>query len=283
MSLELLELGLNFMGGIMGRSSANKDRRLQQQQMAQAQRQFDAQMDQSVTRRVRDAKNAGVHPLFALGASVGASPTISSNDPQSTGNPMGSALQAMASTLNSLETNRAQAARDNAEAALLDSERKRLEQTLSSGAQGSDSEALRVVEKGVKTYPYPGDAGYHGPATYYSPEIPMSQRPGVQAGTYPTRIQVTDEAGNTYTLPSPDLGMDEIGQIEYVMGVPGRMWKNISGNLSKQRDIRNMEKELDRLRTLRENPEKVAEAKALARRIDAKIASWYKKARRYFQ
>ncbi len=37
--------------------------------------QFNAQMDESIQRRVADARAAGVHPLFALGASVGASPT----------------------------------------------------------------------------------------------------------------------------------------------------------------------------------------------------------------
>lgn len=217
MSLELLELGLNFMGGLMGNSSAKKDRALMRQQMQQAQRQFDAQMDQSVQRRVKDAKAAGVHPLFALGASVGASPTISANDPGSTGNPMGSALQAMASTLNSLETNKAQAARDNAEAALLDSERKRLEQNLSNGSQGLDGPALSVVEKGVKTFPLPSDAGYHGPATYYSPEVPFSKSPGIRAGTVPGTVDVQMPDGRKVNLLSQDLGLDEVSQADFVL------------------------------------------------------------------
>ena len=33
--------------------------------------QFNAQMDTSIQRRVVDAKKAGIHPLFALGGSVG--------------------------------------------------------------------------------------------------------------------------------------------------------------------------------------------------------------------
>lgn len=216
MSLELLELGLNFVGGLMGNSSAKKDRALMRQQMQQAQRQFDAQMDQSVQRRVKDAKQAGVHPLFALGASVGASPTISANDPGQSGNPMGNALQAMASTINSLETNKAAAARDNAEAALLDSERKRLEQDLTTGKQGLDKPALEVVEPGVKTFPYPGDKGYNGPATYYSPEIPFSKSPGVRAGTVPGTVDVQLPDGRKVNLLSQDLGLDEISQVDYV-------------------------------------------------------------------
>lgn len=138
MSLELLSLGLNFMGGLMGKKSQDRQNRLQ---MQQAQRQFDAQMDQSVQRRVKDAKAAGVHPLFALGASVGASPTISAQG-ESRGNPMQSALGAMATALNGLETNKAQAARDHAQAALFDSERKRIEQSLVT--EGSDRKALTV-------------------------------------------------------------------------------------------------------------------------------------------
>lgn len=212
MSLELLELGLNLAGGIFGNRS--KDRQ-QRRQLEQAQHQFNQQMDHSVQRRVLDAKRAGVHPLFALGASVGASPTISAGG-ESGGNPMQSALSAMAQTLNSLETNKASARRDNAEAALLDSERARINQALTNGGQGSDSEALQVVEKGVKTYPYPGDKGYNGPATYYSPEIPFSKKPGIRAGTVPGTVDVQLPDGRQVNLLSQDLGLDEISQVDYV-------------------------------------------------------------------
>ena len=65
----------------MGRDASDKAQRrnirLTREQMAQAQAQFDAQMDESIQRRVKDAELAGIHPLFAMGASSGASPTIS--------------------------------------------------------------------------------------------------------------------------------------------------------------------------------------------------------------
>lgn len=278
MSLELLALGVQFMGGLMGQQSANKDRRENALNRMQAQRQFDAQMDQSVQRRVKDARKAGVHPLFALGASVGASPTISAQGGQNSGNPMGAALNAMASTLNSLETNRAKAARDHAEAQLLDSERKRIEQDLQHRGAGS----------GVRTFPLPEDSVYKpqgvvlGDAEYVSPQVKKSQRPGVVSGTNAGRIEVMTETGQVYTLPNPDLGLDEVGQIEFVMGLPGRMWNDVTNHRKKSAEVRKLDAELTRLRNLRENPDKAREARALADRINRKISNWYKKARKYF-
>lgn len=58
-----------------------------------AKKQFNEQMDNSVSRRVEDAKQAGVHPLFALGASVGASPTIQATQNSQTGANLGRIVQ----------------------------------------------------------------------------------------------------------------------------------------------------------------------------------------------
>lgn len=79
--------GSSLLGGLMNKKSASKSV-AQQNQMAQAQ--FDAQMDQTIQRRVADAKQAGIHPLYALGASSGASPTISGQ--AETGSHMGDAI-----------------------------------------------------------------------------------------------------------------------------------------------------------------------------------------------
>lgn len=274
MSIELLSLGLDFMSGLLGSSSQKSQ---QKAQMRQAQQQFDAQMDQSVQRRVTDAKKAGVHPLFAMGASVGASPTISAQGEQRS-NPMQAALSTMAQTLNSLETNKAQAARDHAEALLLDSERKRIEQDLQH--RGSDS--------GVRTFPLPEDSiykssGVHiGPAEYVSPQVAKSQRPGVEAGTHPARIEVTDPAGNTYTLPAPNIGMDEIGQVEYVAGIPGRMVSNFKKHFLSKREQAKLEEELRILRNRRLNPEAVRRYDEMTNNAWEATRKFYRKLRRYF-
>lgn len=81
-------------GGFIGSSSAKKARK-------QAQAQFNAQMDQSIQRRVIDAKKAGVHPLFALGASVGASPTISAGADNSMASGVEAAAQQTGNALQS--------------------------------------------------------------------------------------------------------------------------------------------------------------------------------------
>lgn len=226
MSLALLSLGVNFMGGLYGKRSADKNRRMQREQLAQAQRQFDAQMDQSVQRRVKDAKNAGVHPLFALGASVGASPTISA-DATPQGSPMQSALTNMAKHLGVIEQNRASARRDEAEAALLDSERARIEQDLKT--KGSDS---TKTPEGPEFPPAP--TGFRN----------ATSDEGGQGGRFPDRIPVTDTAGNEYDLPNPDLGLDEVGQIEYVLGVPDRVVKTMKKNASTKYEIMKLEQEL---------------------------------------
>lgn len=211
MSVELLGLGLNFMSGLMGRSS---QKRQQREQMMQAQRQFDAQMNESVQRRVKDAKAAGVHPLFALGASVGASPTISAQG-ESRGDPMQGALSSMASVLNGLETNKAQAARDHAQAALFDAEKKRIEQDL--GHRGSDSEALTVFGNPKRTdalgnvinQPDGAQLNPDGSMTV-PPEVPAQSSPGVRAGAIPQVIPVTIGPGETVNVPSEEAWGDEL-------------------------------------------------------------------------
>lgn len=216
MSLELLSLGVDFIGGLLGSKAKKREMQLYRDQMKQSQAQFDAQMDQSVQRRVQDAKAAGVHPLFALGASVGSSPTISAGQPPRAESPMGKALTNMASTLGVIEQNKARARKDEAEAALFDSERKRIEQELT-GARGHDAQALSEVNVVPKVR-----GSVYGPAEYYSPQVAKSQRQGVAAGTHPGAIEYVTPSGDVYTLPSTDLNMDEISQVKYLLNEVNR-------------------------------------------------------------
>lgn len=210
MSLELLSLGLDFMGGLMGQSNARRNFQLQQQGLQQAQRQFDAQMDQSVQRRVKDAQAAGVHPLFALGASVGASPTISANASQgdNQGNPMQSALTAMAATLGVIEQNKASAKRDEAEAQLLDSERRRIEQELSQ--RGQDKSVVNTYPYGTKVAP----ATDLGPVEPVVPQV-YTHQPGkthVESGVHPGYRELDIGDGTKIRIFADSAQADEINQ-----------------------------------------------------------------------
>lgn len=208
MSLELLSLGLDFAGGLFGQKKADKRHR---ENLRLAQGQFNQQMDHSVRRRVEDAKRAGVHPLFALGASVGTSPTLSAGGGGSrAGDPMQSALTSMARGLGVIEQNRASAKRDEAEAALLDSERKRIEQDLV--ARGRDTPGISE-DHGSK---FATSGQVLGPAEYVAPQVYKSQRPGVQSGTRPMYEEISDKKGRKYEVYSDALQADEIKQIQLI-------------------------------------------------------------------
>lgn len=61
---DLIAAGAKVIGGFMDQKNADKNRDLQQQQMAQ-QREF---AQSGIQWKVEDAKAAGIHPLYALGA-----------------------------------------------------------------------------------------------------------------------------------------------------------------------------------------------------------------------
>lgn len=164
MPLDLLGLGAaasgigSIAGGLLGASSAKKSQK-------EAKRQFNLQLNESVQRRVADAKAAGIHPLFALGASVGASPTMHAGQ-SDTGSMVGEAISgagraatnyAQAKGLSAVQAAQirsaeANATRDEAEAQLALSRSKRLEQDMTS--RGHDS--LSYPEKeGLVTFPLP--------------------------------------------------------------------------------------------------------------------------------
>ncbi len=213
MSLEMLALGTSFLSGLMGMGSDRSARRQQQrqfqQQQAMAQAQFDAQMDQSVSRRVADAKSAGIHPLFALGGSMGASPTLTAGTPPAPrrSNSMGNAVGQMAAQLGMMESNKASAQRDVAQAMLYDSQRARIEQDLNGRGHDSPPAADIISDNKMEL----------GPATFYSPEVPFSSRPGVRSGPIPEKIDTVLADGRTLSILNPDLNLDEISQVDYVV------------------------------------------------------------------
>ena len=208
---DLLSLGLGY-------SADKKNRRLQRDQMAMAQRQFDSQMDQSVQRRVADARKAGIHPLFALGASVGASPTLSSGGGRET-NEAGRAAQGLARNLAA-----AQIAKTEAEAMLAASQAARVRQDMHS--QGRDLPEVAPGFMGPGARMGAGGVGPSAPRSVPNRDIPQISVSRTYADRYnekvrrmparPTQLylDVWDQArGEWVQVFNPDLGLDEVGQI----------------------------------------------------------------------
>lgn len=120
---------LDVMGMVMQQSENKRDRKL-------AQHQFDQQMDWSVRRRVRDAKLAGIHPLFALGANISNSPTMTY-----AGGRTQNQLAGAADRLAMREAVQATIKKDEAEAAYFDSLSARVRQQMASeGRDGGSPE-----------------------------------------------------------------------------------------------------------------------------------------------
>ena len=209
----LLNIGGGLLGDRSNRKIAAQNQALTREQMAMQRHQFNQQMDASIQRRVADARAAGVHPLFALGASVGASPTASIGGGQpATGSAVGKALQGIGADIarGTLRQANAAALRDETEAAYIDSKRKREEQEFQ--GRGHDG-ASRVT-----TYPYPGgpeaDNIRWGPAQYVKPERPQMARPGVEGGIQAEMMRVQFQDGHEILVPSKEVS-DELREWEY--------------------------------------------------------------------
>lgn len=175
--LDFLSMALPFVGGLFGQSKADKQQRAN---LRQSQAQFDSQMDESVQRRVADAKKAGIHPLFALGGSVGASPTVHAGTGDG-GKPMQEALVQMGSQLGIISANKARSRLDEAQAAYYNAQAAKVRQGLHS--EGRDLDAGK--QAGVSTFPYPEP--YAPNPAFEVPIVATHKpgRPGTETGVHP--------------------------------------------------------------------------------------------------
>lgn len=220
--LTLGSLALGGLGGIFGSRSDSKARKIQQQQ-------FNAQMDESVQRRVADARKAGIHPLFALGASVGATP--------------GSAVggQGASNALNSLSRSlmEAQIAKTRAET----QSEVASSQLLSARARAAQDLASRGLDTLSKVEAGEIDAG--NPKVEITPrQVTATKSTGVAAGTGPLKEEFINDDGRTIRTFSSDSQMDELRQLDvarqmaqhaisdFMVGVdPKQVHKTIPGKL----------------------------------------------------
>ena len=184
---------LDLAGGIFGSSRAKKEAS-RNRQMAQAQ--FDAQMDETIQRRVADAKAAGVHPLFALGASAGASPTLSAGGPSGEGEIVSRSIANMGRRIAEAQVAKLEAdtSKSNAEAYLAANQAKRVEQ------EGSTAGRDQIPEISVM----PLRRG-----TIHNKRGGMPPPKHRQLYVW---VQDNIKGGGMYVF-HPDLGLDEIGQL----------------------------------------------------------------------
>lgn len=210
--LDFANLALSVSQDKYNRRQRRKDRELQKEQ-------FNAQMDESIQRRVKDAQEAGIHPLFAMGASVGASPTTTTGQP--TGSAVGDAVGRISERVArskrlapldaaQIRSATAQATRDEAEASLLNAERAKLTQEFQS--RGRD---------GVETYPLPEMR--YGPGEFIAPQVIQKQKTGVEAGNHALWREVEMADGHKIRIIGEGaMGGEELNQIL----IPFQGWKH---------------------------------------------------------
>lgn len=195
---------LDFAGGLISSRSQRKERA---RDRAESRYQFDQQMDYSIRRRIADAQAAGIHPLFALGASVGASPTISSG-----GVAQGGALGEAVSRIGSRMAN-AQIARDEAEAQLLASRAKQIETNLASRGRDGLGRNMSLDDR----YEAAAEPLKYGPGWVQEPNpipAPTQHNPALQAGEHPTLVTRIDRKGRKHQVLAGE--MDDVTSPAFV-------------------------------------------------------------------
>lgn len=176
-------------GSVLGAVGASKS-------LTAAEKQYDLQRTQSIQDRVADARKAGIHPLYALGASPAASPTIGISGQTSVGSALGEGIQMAAQAYQaskspgkaqqqaSIRAVNASAARDEAQAALYNSQRKRLEQQ---PPQQTVKPALNPMEIRIKGRPpLLGQEGSTGATSVFGP---------ITKNPYSTTDQIKQKSG----------------------------------------------------------------------------------------
>lgn len=195
----LLDIGSYIYGAVEGKRRSKEQKKLYRRQIQD---------------RVIDAQKAGIHPLFALGASTGVSPQFTAGSgPADALQQIGPRLDARRAARVATAAGMASAKRDEAEAALLNAQRKKVEQSMIS--RGHD--ALGVQDIGAATYrygQYVEDDSHlmYGPPEYVRPQKPKMGLTGTEAGVSPMYQLKMDYKGNIIQVFASD--SEEIKQIQ---------------------------------------------------------------------
>ena len=223
------------LAGLFGASkSASAANRLRRQQ----QRQFDESMDNTILRRTRDARRAGIHPLAALGASPGAGPTLTGAGIGAEGEGIARAGAAVGRGISGKAIADATLAEINSRADLNEA-----------------TAAFYRSQAATRASTNPGTSGGEldenpmGRAIYESPRIAKSKSTGVTAGLTPRDTEYVRPDGSVGRMFNPDLGADEINQVrlataeynnwahrknKFVGPIDDARWKNRVSRLSQE-------------------------------------------------
>jgi hypothetical protein len=217
---EAFEAVGNLIGVGMSRSDRRKDRAQRAQELTWARQQFAQIMDESIQRRVADARKAGIHPLFAMGGNPSGSPTITATASEGRSGSSGGEFASRAGSAITdaiIAAKAAEARKSDAEAAEANAKAAHISQRLNS--QGRDGVQVTRYPNGrtVLSYADPRndwDQGIvYGPGEVYNPEVATSQAPGVESGTHPSHRQFRTPDGQTVRIP---MQLDEVAQVAYV-------------------------------------------------------------------
>lgn len=208
--------GASIVGGLIGARSAEADRQQtdfwNQQSQEQNRKQFVDLQRRSIQWRVKDAKKAGLHPLFALGGTAsGASPTPFIPGQTESGNALGRGIAQAGAIVGKGFLERAQAemytaaaGKDHASRLEILSRTKRAEQDALNIRAGISPGGGR----GGVTVTLKGNEVYKGPDAL---DVTQSGKQVV-----PQFITVQKPDGTTTKALNPDLGLDEWAQVDYV-------------------------------------------------------------------
>lgn len=202
-------------GAVDNRRQTNKANRHNIETRKEAKRQFNQQMNETVQRRVKDAQQAGIHPLFAMGGSAGASPTVSTGgyaQAQPSGSGIGDALGAIVSLIESTTKEKDTNSRVNeVDAQIKASQLARMQNWAS--AQGRDQIGTANAPDGTPSFPIQGEAGQvetlTSQVTSHNPD-----RPAEEAGLKTPYVRYKRADGSTGLAFGSDVpGAEELNMI----------------------------------------------------------------------
>lgn len=221
----LIKAGGSLLGGFLGRSGGSSKRwaahwdRINQERLKDQR----AREDTAIRRAVHDAKAAGLHPLFALGAggvSGGNTPVDMSvpsiYEPSSSGSTVGDVFDALGEGFLRKAEKREQTERqgkaDSRDERLVDAQVRSYE----ARAKADEARAMLAVSEAKRAQQAANYSGRMADITQYPKGTPLSMRnvENLNVESHPTRAYGMGPQGPDFIpyMP-PSLGGDEINQV----------------------------------------------------------------------